>query len=839
MSSPHPSASPLSAICDAFNVQSDPVSQHLNQLAQYLPPPILAQLPLFQRASDSASANKIYQLLDRHYEDILIAARGRLIDERAFLEAPLLFSSCPSPVPFSADRHYTVATIPAKTSSAETTPVTSRKRRLSSLHSRSPPTFTPECTPQTSKTRRRILQHHMPITPIASKNLRFATSPGADALDTLAAVASSAPASPAPTLSTHAFTPTPIRKGRPPPTAPPQPLSPQTWLFRTVASRPEPCVHSECRFSIDDMEGRRSVSATLSEVVRDVSLRHELLMDAAKLCHVITSAEGDVAELGNYRRDAIAVYFTALDGVLLREGDRLRKSGNEHMLVPKLIKNPEFHKTLMALAWECAVSAYGRYDMRTLWTAMKALGISPFDLFKVMESFIKAFPNLPKALISHMLTCDARLIESLVWTKNSELVQALLERKIAVDSASDEGMNSTDDARCETEKQKALALNKVSNSSMCKDYLLEVAFKRLLNVLSVRTQELLVLLRMDRLASAVWKCLKHCVWEKWHLLVDRHVDHIMLCCIYAVAKVQQADLLFRDIRWMYRTMDHVRHASFTPLFANLMTSISLNPHPYSDDSNADLEFGQGDVVKFYNAVFVASMKDIVLTFKKLTLSTLESSTVTLLPKPCESKASRAATASTHIALNEDTHDQSKMEVDTEAGVPDRPRHQDRLQNVVLKSPMRVPRHHSSPRRIGRVTVAAMSPTNHTLATLRNSPSSRRISDGSENASMEMTPGTRFLYAHRESPVASAYGFGRNVASPRPRSRVTDASDGQTLSPVLRPRLLSFEPADMAERPTSVSEHHLANGEPPRTTRTASATSMGDGVRHSVVGVNRG
>lgn len=828
--SPNTSVSPLKAVCEAFHVLPEAVLPCLDQLPSSLPHPILKQLPLYQRATDPTHAEKICQMLDQHYNDMLNSFRRRPVDERIFLEASHLFAFSQSAVPIPKDRHDTVpdATSPTKPPSAHVSPSNSRKRRLPAQHSRS----SQDHTPETPKTRRRVLNNQMQITPTSSKTLNFAASPRADALDTLAAVASTTPVSPAPSLSTNALTPTPTRKGRPPPATSRKDLSPQEWLLCTVASRPEPCVHTDKDLTHIEVVSNSSVSPILAEEVRDIAVRHKLSDDASRLCHIIITAEGDVAEPGKYRRDAMAIYFTSLDGILKREGARLRKCGNENMLLPKLVKNSEFHRTLMALSWECAISAYGRYDMRMLWTAMRALKLTPFALFKVMESFIKSFFHLPNALSSHMLTCDARLIESLVWARDSELVRVIAQGKAdnvkaRVYSASTEELAGRTEEMQVNETEKNSAKPNVLGQSKSKEYVMNVAFKRLLRILSVRTQEILMLLGMDRLALQVWACLKHCIWRQWHLLVDRHVDQIMLCCIYAVAKVRKIDLLFRDIIWMYRTMSHVRHVSFTTILPDLTTSVSLNSRSHHGDL-VDVDGGRGDIIKFYNDVFVTSAREIILAFRPSPSSTFESSTATMRPQPSETGVSRTKGSAQAERDGRRISDETYMEIDTKMGA----QQSDRLQEEVLTSPLRIPRHHKSPRRVGRITVSVLSPTKRSSTTLNNSARRRGRSMPSNGTSFVMAPDRHILYASGEAAVRSGVTLdGRS--SPKAKSRLRDASDDNSSSPTLQPRLLSFDHADVFERSVCESER-LNTGPLQKSIRSNSPPS--NGCRS---GVNRG
>ncbi|GFS27699.1 retinoblastoma-associated protein [Elysia marginata] len=56
------------------------------------------------------------------------------------------------------------------------------------------------------------------------------------------------------------------------------------------------------------------------------------------------------------------------------------------------------------------------------------------------------------------------------------------------------------------------------------------------------------------LQHKIWTCLEHCVTKMPHLLKNRHLDQIIMCCIYGLCKVTEQDILFKDIVTLYREL---------------------------------------------------------------------------------------------------------------------------------------------------------------------------------------------------------------------------------------------------------------------------------------------
>lgn len=822
-SSPKTTSS-LDAVSAAFHVPIQTLSTFQAQLLPSLPPPIADKLPFFPNASEQLCATAIIDLLNEEYDSTLKSLKGtHVADERIFLETPDLLSTYTNAT-HESFRCSTEKESPIITPKSTIMPTPPQKRRLDR------PGRTEFITPvQTPQSRIHAHRNAIPVTPVSRDTRYFAISPNADSLNTLAAVALSTPTSPAPSVSTHTFTPTPVRK-RPLPRPEPSlfkssPL--ETWLVRMVESRPEVNGRSEDDGIGNTLEEVDEANKT-SSTNQSLPTRTLLTEEANRFCQDVVSFDSDVSISGQ-PRDAIGVYFTAFDGILEREKARLRSRGDKQSIASRLIRNDEFHKSLMALSWECVVAIHGRNDMRMLWTAMHALKITPFALSKVVESFVKALPECPMFIVSHMSTCDARINESLVWTSNSELVQAVIERE-SIQKAARGGDHANKKAclegtqRCDQVGSGPKHSTDMSGStvfSKSKEFSIEIAYKKLLYILSSRIQELLRLLGLERLTAMVWLCMKRCVWERWHLLVDRHADQIMMCCIYAITKVSWIDLPFRDIVAIYRTMRHVRDPSFTSLMPDLVRSVSLTPYPYGAGDDNFVE-GRGDIIKFYNKVFVKSMKGIVLSFEQVSTSTLGSDRIPANAHRTETNDGPVTPPDVEMKAEAERSETGMDIEETGKEVPDC-QHKDVLEETILTSPMRTVRPQALSRRIGPVTVSTMNPTNRTLLSSRQSPKYQGSSNTSEGVSA-MTPGTRTLFAFGESPMQSLERY-ESLSSPRSTGQIGGSLNRQIASPTLHPRLLTFDADDATEQSTLIKNLYTEDVRQPGVRRDS--TAVGD------------
>ena len=65
----------------------------------------------------------------------------------------------------------------------------------------------------------------------------------------------------------------------------------------------------------------------------------------------------------------------------------------------------------------------------------------------------------------------------------------------------------------------------------------------------------------------VWTCFEFSMLQSPDLIRDRHLDQIIMCCIYVMAKVLRLDITFQEIMRQYRhqpqAKSHVRYTPYT------------------------------------------------------------------------------------------------------------------------------------------------------------------------------------------------------------------------------------------------------------------------------------
>ena len=141
---------------------------------------------------------------------------------------------------------------------------------------------------------------------------------------------------------------------------------------------------------------------------------------------------------------------------------------------------------------------------------------------------------------------------------------------------------------------------------------LRVFFAKVMRTSARRLADLCERLHLPQeLTKAAYDLATRVVYEHTSLLYNRHLDQILLCAVYGVCKVNSArgcvledrSVQFRDIIACYHKQPQCREETFW--------TVSL------EQSDPELEVSRrGDVIQFYNLVFVPEVKTQLFALKK-------------------------------------------------------------------------------------------------------------------------------------------------------------------------------------------------------------------------------
>uniref|UniRef100_A0A8C7WFU4 Retinoblastoma-associated protein A-box domain-containing protein n=1 Tax=Oncorhynchus mykiss TaxID=8022 RepID=A0A8C7WFU4_ONCMY len=147
------------------------------------------------------------------------------------------------------------------------------------------------------------------------------------------------------------------------------------------------------------------------------------------------------------------------------------------------------------------------------------------------------------------------------------------------------------------------------------------------HLVSMRLRDICVKLDIcEALRLKIWTCVEHSLVHCTDLILDRHLDQILMCAIYVMAKVTKVDMPFKLIMQCYKTQPQASNCVFRSTNRKIYTftwiypSSSLltyqSPPTHRTGRRAPCRQDQeerGHLIYFYNTVYVKQMKDFVET----------------------------------------------------------------------------------------------------------------------------------------------------------------------------------------------------------------------------------
>ena len=259
---------------------------------------------------------------------------------------------------------------------------------------------------------------------------------------------------------------------------------------------------------------------------------------------------------------------------------------------------------------------------------LKKLNLPAFEVTKVIETIVRNEDTLPRNLKQHMNAVDESIVDSLAWQPGSSLYKALRDAVAYREMVAKKKEAETEDIKAdpmdtsESAKEQTLQspqtvlptdqepfpteygeidaehtlLAKECTAISAVSYFFE---RKVLKLAVIRLAVLCERLRLPNLIQPVDTVIKHALYKCTSLFYNRHLDQIILSTIYGVCKVKQVSVTFRDIIYQYRKLPQQRQEIFR--------SVVL------EQTNPGLKVSRkGDIIEFYNKVFIPSMKTFLL-----------------------------------------------------------------------------------------------------------------------------------------------------------------------------------------------------------------------------------
>ncbi|XP_066205840.1 retinoblastoma-like protein 2 isoform X1 [Saccopteryx leptura] len=191
---------------------------------------------------------------------------------------------------------------------------------------------------------------------------------------------------------------------------------------------------------------------------------------------------------------------------------------------------------------------------------------------------------------------------------------------------------------------------------------LSLFFRKVYHLAGVRLRDLCTKLDIsDELRKKIWTCFEFSIIQCPELMMDRHLDQLLMCAIYVMAKVTKDDRSFQNIMRCYRTQPQARsqvyrsvllkggrkrkHSGSSESSSHQGSPTELNKDRTSRDSSPVMrssstlpvpqpssapptpthltgagsdaeEEERGDLIQFYNSIYIKQIKTFALKYSQ-------------------------------------------------------------------------------------------------------------------------------------------------------------------------------------------------------------------------------
>lgn len=205
------------------------------------------------------------------------------------------------------------------------------------------------------------------------------------------------------------------------------------------------------------------------------------------------------------------------------------------------------------------------------------------------------------------------------------------KRKSTDNTNNDDTPNSTS---CENNGTTITKKNNNNNNSSNRAGSLGLFFRKFYKLAYIRMKELCKELGLvdDELLKKIWTIFEYSIVERTELMRDRHLDQILMCAIYVFNRVTHLNKTFTEIMKFYRNQPQsdshiyrsvlISHKCDNNKELNKKSGGAEAPIPKGPQQPSDLagtstsheNETRGDIIGFYNTVYVQKMQEFAMRF---------------------------------------------------------------------------------------------------------------------------------------------------------------------------------------------------------------------------------
>ncbi|CAA6659647.1 unnamed protein product [Spirodela intermedia] len=146
--------------------------------------------------------------------------------------------------------------------------------------------------------------------------------------------------------------------------------------------------------------------------------------------------------------------------------------------------------------------------------------------------------------------------------------------------------------------------NPAAGGETCAETGINIFFNKITKLAAIRIRSLCERLQLCQpVVEHVYSLIQQILSHRTGLFFNRHIDQIILCSLYGVAKISDLSLTFKEIIYGYRKQQQCKPQVFRSVFVD-----------WSSTNCSGYRTGQEhvDIITFYNEVFIPSIKPLLV-----------------------------------------------------------------------------------------------------------------------------------------------------------------------------------------------------------------------------------
>ncbi|KAK8301440.1 hypothetical protein V6Z11_D04G019700 [Gossypium hirsutum] len=267
-------------------------------------------------------------------------------------------------------------------------------------------------------------------------------------------------------------------------------------------------------------------------------------------------------------------------------------------------------RLLESMVWDKGSSMYNSLIVAkpALSAEINRLGLlaepmPPLDAIATHVNFSGSTPPVP-SLQKHETSTGQNGDVRSPMRPCTELRSVLVERNAFTSPVKDRllALNSLKKAPLQSAFASPTRPNPGGGGETCAETGISIFFGKINKLAAVRINGMVERLQLSQqIRESVYSLFQKILNQRTSLFFNRHIDQIILCCFYVVAKISQLRLTFKEIICNYRKQPQCKPQVFQSVFVD-RSSARRNGRTGQDNV---------DIIAFYNEIFVPSIKPLL------------------------------------------------------------------------------------------------------------------------------------------------------------------------------------------------------------------------------------